>query len=601
MAAPTETAADPGAEYARRLGARQTQAASFRRRAALVSNLRLLVFVGGAGLAWLALGPGSLARAWLAAPALAFAALVVLHDRELTRRDHAERAVRFYAGGVARLEGGWIGQGESGERFCDPNHPYAVDLDVFGAGSLFEYLCAARTRAGEATLAAWLSAPASPELVRARQQAVAELGPRLDLREDLALLGEDAAAGMHPDELRRWGRDAPRARARGLRLAAAALASVTLLALAGWLGFGLGPIPFEVAALAQAGFALALRRRVRHACAAAEAAGRDLRLFSQLLSRLEAERFEAPHLAALQQALRVGGRPPSHLIARLRLALDLLDARRNQLFAPIGALLLWTTQLALAVEDWRAAWAASLGPWIDTVGEFEALSSLAGFHYEHPGFCFPEVVAGAARFDARGLGHPLLPAERCVANDVALGAELRLLVVSGSNMSGKSTLLRAVGANAVLALAGAPAAARMLRLSPLAVGASIRIQDSLLEGRSVFYAEIRRLHQIMERTREPLPVLFLIDEILHGTNSHDRGIGAEAIVRGLLERGAVGLVTTHDLALARVAEALAPRAANVHFEDHLENGAIAFDYCLRPGVVEKSNALELMRSVGLDV
>jgi len=601
MTSEIPAAAEPRAEYARRHQERKRTAERLRRRAGIVSNLRLLVFAAGVVLAWLALGPSSVARGWLAVPTAAFIVLVVVHDRELRQRARAERAVRFYADGLARLEGGWIGQGESGEGFCDPHHPYAVDLDIFGAGSLFQYLCRARTRAGEDTLAAWLSAPASPPVIGARQQAIAELAPQLDLREDLALLGEAAAAGMHPEALRSWGAVTPLARVRVLRLAAAGLTSISVCSLAGWLFTGLGPAPFEIALLAQSVFAIAVRRRVKRARAGAEAAGRDLDLFSQLLSRLEAEQFQAPHLVGLQRALCVGGRPPSRLIARLHLATDLLDARRNQLFAPIGAMLLWTTQLAFAVEEWRGAWASSLGPWIDTVGEFEALASLAGFHYEHPEYCFPEIAAGEARFEGEALGHPLLPARRCVTNDVALGAELRLLVVSGSNMSGKSTLLRTVGVNTALGLAGAPVAARRLRLSPFAVGASIRIQDSLHEGRSVFYAEIRRLHQIMERTGEPLPVLFLIDEILHGTNSHDRGIGAEAIVRGLLARGAVGLVTTHDLALARVAQALAPRAANVHFEDHLEGGTIAFDYRLRPGVVEKSNALELMRAVGLDV
>jgi DNA mismatch repair ATPase MutS len=168
-------------------------------------------------------------------------------------------------------------------------------------------------------------------------------------------------------------------------------------------------------------------------------------------------------------------------------------------------------------------------------------------------------------------------------------------------MSGKSTLLRTVGTNTVLALAGATVRARRLRLSPLQVGASIRIQDSLQAGASRFYAEITRLRQIVEQTEGELPVLFLLDEILHGTNSHDRLIGAEGVVSGLNERGAVGLVTTHDLALARIADELGLHAANVHFEDHLEGGKMSFDYQLRPGIVRRSNALELMRSIGLDV
>jgi DNA mismatch repair ATPase MutS len=242
-----------------------------------------------------------------------------------------------------------------------------------------------------------------------------------------------------------------------------------------------------------------------------------------------------------------------------------------------------------------------LGRWIDAVGEFEALSAFAALSYEHPEYAFPEIVEEAPCLEATAIGHPLLPVSRCVRNDVMLSGENQALIVSGSNMSGKSTLLRTVGVNVVLALAGSPVCAERLRLSPLAIGASIRIQDSLMEGSSRFYSEILRLRQITELTRGGLPVLFLLDEILNGTNSHDRGIGAEAVVRNLVEGGAIGLVTTHDLALTRLAEALAPRVANVHFQDHLANGVIAFDYRMHPGIVTKSNALELMRAVGLNV
>jgi DNA mismatch repair ATPase MutS len=235
------------------------------------------------------------------------------------------------------------------------------------------------------------------------------------------------------------------------------------------------------------------------------------------------------------------------------------------------------------------------------VGEFEALSSLAGYAYEHPADPFPEITDEERVLDAEEVGHPLMAAARSVPNSIRLAGPLQLLVVSGSNMSGKSTLLRTIGVNVLLALAGAPVRARRMRLSPLAIGATIRIHDSLQAGTSRFYAEIQRIRQVMDLTNETLPVLFLFDEILHGTNSHDRAIGAEAIVRSFLKRGAIGLVTTHDLALTKVAESLAPHAANVHFEDELRDGKLVFDYRMKSGVVQKSNALELMKAVGIEV
>ncbi len=235
------------------------------------------------------------------------------------------------------------------------------------------------------------------------------------------------------------------------------------------------------------------------------------------------------------------------------------------------------------------------------VGEFEALCALASYSYENPEDPFPEIVTDALCYEGVGLAHPLLPRQRRVRNDVKLGGNLRLLVVSGSNMSGKSTYLRTLGINAVLALAGAPVPAHRLRLSPLVLGATLRIQDSLQEGRSRFYAEISRLRQVVDLSRGPLPLLFLLDELFAGTNSHDRRAGAEALVRGLVEAGAIGLITTHDLSLTDIAERLGDRAANVHFADRFENGEMIFDYRLQPGVVRNSNALALMRAVGLKV
>jgi DNA mismatch repair ATPase MutS len=234
------------------------------------------------------------------------------------------------------------------------------------------------------------------------------------------------------------------------------------------------------------------------------------------------------------------------------------------------------------------------------VAEIEVLSSFASFAFENPEYAMP-VISDGQRFAASGLGHPLIPSDRRIVNDVHLGEDLRLLVISGSNMSGKSTLMRSSGVAAVLAFAGGPVCAKSLTISPMAIGASIRINDSLQEGSSRFYAEILRLRQILELSAGGHPLLFLLDEILHGTNSHDRRIGAEAVVRRLVEDGAIGLVSTHDLALAKIAESLAPRAANVHFEDHLEDGKMVFDYKMREGVVQKSNALALMRSVGIEV
>ncbi len=595
---------DPRLEYAQRLEARRAAVARHEGRHHSIGYLRLLVFAAAAVVAWLAWWRGALSPLWLILPAAVFIGLIVWHERVLRARRAGERAAAYYKRALARLDGEWAGHGETGDRFLDHAHPYAEDLDLFGKGSLFELLCTARTRRGEEVLAGWLLAPAEPSVLQARHAAVEELRGMLDLREDLAALGEDVRAGVHPEALAVWGEQAPIIEARRARVIAFLIPCLLAMGGALWAALGFRDL-FVVMFAVEVIFIVRYRRAVARVVESVEQPAHDLALLAQVLGRLERERFAAPLLVELRAALDVEGQLPSERIGHLNRLIELLDSRDNLAMRIVGPLLLWTEQLAFAIEAWRRRSGPALRRWLDAVGQMEALCALAAYAWEHPADPFPEFESGAdcvdACFDGQELAHPLLAESRAVRNSVKLGGELRVLIVSGSNMSGKSTLLRTIGTNVVLAQAGAPVRARRLRLSPLALGASIRVMDSLQGGTSRFYAEITRLHQIMELATGGLAALFLLDELLHGTNSHDRRIGGEAIVRGLVDRGAVGLLTTHDLALAHIAEALAPRAVNVHFEDHLENGRMSFDYRLRAGVVEKSNALELMRSVGLEV
>ena len=607
----------PRQDYARHLESRRTALAQAIRRHVAFGNCRVVVLMAGLAGAYAAFGRGLLSGWWLLVPVAAFFWAGARLDRAVNARVRLGRAVAFYERSLARLDGLWAGTGgETGDRFLDDAHLYARDLDLFGAASLFELLNATRTRIGEETLAAWLKAPADAAAVRARQEAVRELTPRIDLREDLAVLGDDARADVSAEALAAWGERPARLDSAAVpvwawplslvgTLAAVGLL-VSLAAHVGLLQLGAGTLTaldaYILACYALC-WAVVWRFQARTAAILREVAeaAHDLGLLAGVLGRLEAERFTAARLGVLRAGLDVEGQPPSRRIARLDRLMDLVDSRDNLIVRLIRPLLLWDLHLIYAIERWRRTSGPAVPRWLATVGEIEALSSLSGYRYDHPDDVFPDLVAGTPCFDAEGLGHPLIAEAVTVRNDVRLAGDLCVLVVSGSNMSGKSTLLRTVGVNAVLAQAGAPVRARRLRLAPLEIGASIRIQDSLEAGVSRFYAEITRLGRIMRRAGEAPPLLFLVDELLHGTNSHDRRIGAEAIVRSLVERGAIGLVTTHDLALAHVADALGARGANVHFEDVIEDGRIRFDYRIRPGVVENSNALALMRAVGLDV
>jgi hypothetical protein len=592
----------PRDALSRRLADRRERLARLDRRDHLLASARLAAFAAALALGWLGFRSHALSALWLAAPLAAFVALAVLHDRVFAARARTRRAIAFHERALARLEGRFAGTGTTGEAYADAAHPYAQDLDLFGRGSVFELLCAARTRPGEERLASWLLAPAHPDALRPRQRAVAALAPRLDLREDLAVLGEDVRAAVDARSLAAWGEEGPLVEA-WLLPASLALGGAAVLAVAAWAA-GLGPEPLAAVLVAEWGFGRTLRDPVARVLGGVERPAAELDVLALLLARLEREPVEDPRLRALQETLRGPGAPASSRIARLVATVARTEWARNQLFAPIGFALCWTPLHAALVERWRRAAGREIRGWLDAAAELEALSSLAGYAWEHPEDPFPEVLdLGPTRapiLRGTALRHPLLPT--AVPNDVTLGGDggPQVLLVSGSNMSGKSTYLRTVGVNVVLALAGAPVPAGRLALTPLHAGATLRIQDSLQAGTSRFYAEITRLKELADLAERDLPLLFLLDEILHGTNSHDRRIGAEAIVKGLVAKGAIGLVTTHDLALTELAGA-GGALANAHFEDQVRDGEIAFDYRLRPGVVAHSNALALMRAVGLRI
>ncbi len=590
----------PADEYRSRLTAREALAARYDRVHVHMGNVRLLLFALAALMIWLVWARHLFSSWWLLAPVVAIVALGSYLDRLSGVHSDAERAAEFYRRGLARLGDRWAGAGESGERFRDPEHVYADDLDLFGKGSLFELLSTARTRMGEERLACWLLAPSPIAEIHARHEAVSELRDKLRLREELAVLGEEARVGVHPQDLLKWAEARPVLTHKWLRVLALVLAALAIAGAVIWGLYGLAT-PFLAVVLIEGGVAYSLRHRLEQITGSTENAFSDLMLLSSVLAWLEREHFTSQPMRALSEKLQSHHVPASHAIARLKKIVDFIDSRDNLLIRVLDIPLMYTVQVSYAAEAWRHEHGQAVRSWLDAVAEMEALLSLAGYSYEHPQDPLPEFVDGAASFAGEALGHPLIPAARCVVNDVKLSEPTRVLLVSGSNMSGKSTLLRTVGINTVLAMAGAPVRARALRLTPLQVGATIRINDSLQLGSSRFYAEITRLRRIVDLAGGKLPLLFLLDEVLQGTNSQDRRVGAEGLLRALVERGAIGLVTTHDLALAEITAALDGNLRNVHFQDYLEQGKMRFDYKLREGVVTKSNGLELMRSIGLEV
>ena len=594
-------------QYASRLRARETEVARLAKVHDRIGNGRLVSGVVFLLVAAAVLLERAVAPVWLLIPALAFAALVLYHSSVRRARVRAERAVSYYKEGIARIEDRWTGLGPTGEHFTGANHIYSADLDLFGQGSLFQLISAARTRMGEDTLARWLMGPSPVDTIRQRQASVQDLRARLDLREEMAVLGDDIKVGVKPESLLAWAEAPNELPHAWLFWVALVLPALAVAGAVVWSVLGL-MTPFILIVLVEAGVTYFVRRGMTAAIEGTDRAFHDLRLFAELLVRMESggsegqrDTFVAQPLVSLVRRLSSHRLPASVTIARLARVIDFSDARNNPFLRPLDTPLLYSVHVALAAERWRRDHGKVIREWIDALGEFEALSSLARYSYEHPSDPFPELCDGPATFVAAELGHPLLPAAKCVRNSVSIEFPTRILLVSGSNMSGKSTLLRSVGSNTVLAMAGAPVRAQGLRLTPLQVGASIRVNDSLHEGSSRFYAEIMRLREIYGLLERDLPVLFLLDELLQGTNSKDRLIGAEGIVRAFAQAGAIGLVSTHDLALTDIGGLAPGTLRNVHFQDELLDGKMRFDFILRSGIVTKSNGIELMRAVGLRV
>jgi hypothetical protein len=619
------TGTGPREIHDKSLAERQQEASVLRSRANAIANGRLVVF--GAFLAMLvAVAWAHLpSYAWLGVVGLvgAFGALVVIHARVHGELEHKLAAQRFHEQAIARMNGKWRTFPSTGEGWATATHAYAGDLDIFGRASLFQLVDTTSTRFGEEVLAGWLSGNEPLEdiddeaffaVVRARQKAVVDLAPRVRLREELSALGSLIEQGKpDPRPFVMWATQSNTPRLPGaLRIVGIILPAITLGTA---IGASLGVVPrvaFAVAFALSAAVLVALTTRISPILTAASSKENALSRYANMLALLENETFEASALIALQARLKESGANATREMASLSTIVSFLDARNNGAFRFfIGPIFMWELWCALALDGWRArAGKAALG-WFRALAELEALASLAGFSFERPDHTFPELVEEPV-FETTALGHPLIDAEKRVPNDVTMAGPGRALVVTGSNMSGKSTLLRAIGTNVVLANAGAPVCATYMRLGRVRIATSMRVSDSLEEGTSHFYAELKKLKFVLEVAKKQAmrklsgvgltaTLLFLLDEILHGTNTRERLIGARAILRELVMLGAMGAVSTHDLGLGDLEGEMPDRVRNVHFEEQVEGDVMTFDYRLRQGIVQSSNALRLMKIVGIDL
>jgi hypothetical protein len=579
-------------------------------RAGRIANFRLLAFLVGIGaLVWAELRPetGPLAFALFALALVAFLALIVVHSRLTARARRAAELAAINGEAVARLQRDW--DRLPAIRDGGPTgHPYAHDLDIFGHGSVARLLDTTGTGVGRRRLHQWLLAPTGLDQARRRQEAVRELAPLLDFRQRLQVAGRLAG---DPDrraleEFLDWAEAGPWLLRRPVVVWTARLVPVLTLGLLGLQIDGVvGQSWWLIPLLLGLGLAAWVRRPVHDLLNRASLGDSSLRDYAGLVQQIQEQEFTAPPLREIRDALTATCDARVEL-ERLGWITELAGLRHSGIFYMIiHYVTLWDVHVLWGLERWQRRAGRHVREWAEHVAEMDAASALAGLALDEPGWSFPELADQGDRFDAQGLAHPLLPAGERVPNDVAVGPPGSFLMVTGSNMSGKSTLLRAIGVNAVLALAGGPVCAARLRIPPVDLRTSMRVEDSLERGVSLFMAELQQLKRVVDAAgtaSDDRPLLYLLDEILHGTNTAERQVAVREVLAHLLERPAIGAISTHDLELAR-AEPLAAAVDPVHFREtvHPEGHEppMTFDYRLRPGIATSTNALKLVRLVGL--
>jgi hypothetical protein len=577
------------------------------KRANRISLFRLITFIASAS----ALVAGLKQATPLALPlalllGLAFFGAVAWHARVISRQKAVEVRIDIHRRHLARIAGTWHELPSQGLTLIPPSHPYASDIDLIGSGSLFQRIDVSQTREGERALATALAEPARPEIVRARQEAVRELSEKHAFREEIEALGSlhqqrDSKLDHTPFmalfalpslfEARRW-----------LKPLALSLVTITLACI---VAVKLDVLPSSAiwACVFVQGLLLwSLKEPVHRALDLLTARIGFAQAYEGMFRMLESETLRSAHLRSLQQRLNAQGAPASKLMARLSRYEGFAQLRtQGPLYIVLNLLTLWDLFCLERIEHFGKQVGPHCEDWFRVIGELELLSSFATLLHVDVDTSFPELVDGDAGLVVAGLIHPLLPAHSRVENDLTLHGSGSALIVTGSNMAGKSTLLRAVGLNVALALGGGPVCARSFRIATVRLRASMRIDDSLQRGASYFHAELTRLRMVVGELADGPPVLFLLDELLRGTNAHARHQGARAVLLHLLRRHALGLVATHDVALSELEGELPGSVQNVHFTDVYEGGEMRFDYKLRAGVVKTSNALRLLAMAGIEV
>lgn len=533
---------------------------------------------------------------------IAFPFLVKYHNQLKKKRFHIDSLLKINEEEMARLAGNLKGM-ENGEKFGDLQHPYLGDLDIFGEHSLYQLINRASTYKGKAMLAQWLKHPARREEILSRQEAVQELKQQLEWRQDFQAYGSVAKENEEDtDTLLRWVEEPVALEKRRLyKLAMFIMPLITLTGIIMYF-FADGNAYWPISAIFINGIILwstAEKSSLTHKKTSSSIGA--LQAYRAMIRKVEATDFKQIRLQKLKAHFEHEGTQASKEISKLEYILDNFNARANIFYHIFNIVLLLDVFWLLRADQWKTNLKGDIGRWFDSISELEVLNSIAGFAFSHPEYISPQISEENYVFEAEALGHCLISAKNRVNNNFSMQGKGTVCIITGSNMSGKSTFLRTVGVNIVLALMGAPVCAKKLTTSVMQVFTSMRTQDSLEESVSSFYAELKRLKQLLQMLEtSELPVMFMLDEILKGTNSQDRHNGAASLIKQLSKLPAFGFVSTHDLELGRMEESLSS-VINYSFTSSIEQDEIYFDYTIHKGICKSFNASKLMAKMGIAI
>lgn len=570
-----------------------------------IGTLRLLLFVAGvAGIIYFRAESWAVWAGIAIVTLLPFILLVKYHNRLFYKKDYLEKKAEINRQELAALDYDFSAF-DDGSEFTDPAHLYTFDLDVFGPHSLFQYINRTCTEPGKRRLAAWLGKHIeSKEEIVERQQAIRELTPELKFRQRFRILGLlHKGKAADETELKAWAASPSLfRRSRMLRILPYLVTGVNavclVLAVVGILPAGLWGVIWTF--FVTAGFVF--RGKITKMQAVYGKKLQILGTYAGLLRLMEEQPAQCGRLKELKEEIGGENRKASHSISRLSKLMDELDQRSNVfMYIILNGLFFWELRQIMRIEAWKEQYAGDLPRWLTAIGNMDALNSLATFAYNHPGYVYPTILQQPFRLQAEALGHPLMHRERCVRNDVDMEKRPFFIIITGANMAGKSTYLRTVGVNYLLACIGAPVCARRMEVYPARLITSLRTTDSLTDNESYFFAELKRLKLIIDKLQAGEELFIILDEILKGTNSMDKQKGSFALIKQLMALDANGIIATHDLLLGTLADLFPENICNYRFEADIRDDELTFSYRLRPGIAQNMNACFLMKKMGIAV